>query len=82
MITDFDAFVTWMFVIIDDIWQEIAPVYSRPELLPRCSDSERITMTIVGECREWDRTHAVARLCAIPACGKPYRMALGSVRNA
>ena len=55
MITDFDAFVTWMFVIIDDIWQEIAPVYSRPGPLPRCSDSERITMAIVGECREWDK---------------------------
>ena len=28
-----------------------------------------------------DRTYAVARLCARPACGKPHRTALGSVKN-
>ena len=55
MITDFDEFVTWMFVIIDDIWQELAPFYQRPGPRPRCSDSELITMAIVGECREWDK---------------------------
>jgi len=27
------------------------------------------------------RTYAVARLCAIPACGKPAKTALGSERN-
>jgi len=62
MITDFDDFVTWMFVIIDDMWQAIAPLYRRPGPDPTsCSDSELITVAIVSECRNWDReTHAVA----------------------
>jgi hypothetical protein len=25
MITDFDDFCTWMFVIVDDLWQGIVP---------------------------------------------------------
>jgi Transposase DDE domain len=55
MITDFDDFVTWMFVLIDDIWQRIGPLYQRPGPQPECSDSELLTMAIVGECREWDK---------------------------
>jgi hypothetical protein len=55
MITDFDDFVTWMYVLIDDIWQRLAPLYHRPGPQPSCSDSELITMAIVGECREWDK---------------------------
>ena len=56
MITDFDDFVTWMFVIIDDLWQGIAPLYHRPGPAPTsCSDSELITVAIVSECRTWDR---------------------------
>src|SRR5215217_3893498 len=55
MITDFDDFCTWMFVLIDDIWQVIGPLYRRPGPLSECSDSELLTMAIVGECREWDK---------------------------
>lgn len=55
MIADFDDFCTWMFVLIDDLWHGIAPLYQRPGPPPRCSDSEIITMAIVGECREWDK---------------------------
>jgi len=55
MITDFDDFVTWMYVLIDDIWQRIEPLYHRPGPQPKCSDSELLTMAIVGECREWDK---------------------------
>lgn len=55
MITEFDDFVTWMFVLIDDIWQQIDHLYQRPGPQPGCSDSELITMAIVGECREWDK---------------------------
>jgi hypothetical protein len=56
MITDFDDFVTWMFVIIDDVWQAIAPLYRRPGPDPTsCSDSEVITVAIVSECRTWNR---------------------------
>jgi hypothetical protein len=54
MITDFDDFVTWMFVIIDDLWQGIAPLYRRPGPAPSsCSDSELITVAIVSACRTW-----------------------------
>ena len=55
MITDFDDFVMWMFVLVDDIWQQIGPLYQRPGPQPACSDSELITMALVGECREWDK---------------------------
>ncbi|MBK9944221.1 MAG: IS982 family transposase [Kouleothrix sp.] len=55
MITDFDDFCTWMFVLIDDIWQVIGPLYRRPGPVSDCSDSELLTMAIVGECREWDK---------------------------
>jgi len=55
MIADFDDFVTWMYILIDDIWQQIGPLYQRPGPQPACSDSELITMAVVGECREWDK---------------------------
>lgn len=55
MITDFDDFVTWMYVLIDDIWQQIGHLYPRPGPAPTCSDAELMTMAIVGECREWDK---------------------------
>lgn len=56
MITDFDDFVTWMFVIIDDLWQGIEHLYQRPGPEPTsCSDSELICVAIVSECRNWDR---------------------------
>lgn len=55
MITDFDDFCTWMFVLIDDIWLVLGPLYRRPGPLSDCSDSELLTMAIVGECREWDK---------------------------
>ena len=55
MITDFDDFATWMFVLIDDIWQQIEHLYRRPGPDPDCSDSELFTLAIVGECREWDK---------------------------
>jgi hypothetical protein len=55
MIADFDDFVTWMFILIDDIWQQIGPLYRRPGPQAECSDSQLITMAIVGECREWDK---------------------------
>jgi hypothetical protein len=54
MIHDFEDFCTYVFVIVDDILQELAPVLKRPGPDPDCSDSELITMTLVGECRGWD----------------------------
>jgi hypothetical protein len=54
MINDFEDFCTWMYVIIDDLWQQIAPLFKRPGPQPDCSDSELLTLAIVGECRGWD----------------------------
>ena len=54
MIHDFDDFCTWMYVVVDDIWQQIAPLFKRPGPQPICSDSELITMALVGECRGWE----------------------------
>jgi hypothetical protein len=39
---------------VDDIWQEIAPLFERPGPEPLCSDSELISMALIGECRGWD----------------------------
>lgn len=54
MINDFDDFCLWMYVLVDDIWQQIAPWFKRPGPEPLCSDSELITMALIGECRGWD----------------------------
>lgn len=54
MINDFDDFCTWMYMIVDDIWLQMAPFFKRPGPKPECSDSELLTMVLVGECRGWD----------------------------
>jgi hypothetical protein len=54
MISDFEDFCLWMYVVVDDAWRQIAPLYGRPGPAPRCSDSELITMALIGECRGWD----------------------------
>jgi hypothetical protein len=41
-------------VIVDDLWREIAPLLKRPGPAPQCSDSEWLTMALVGECRGWN----------------------------
>jgi hypothetical protein len=53
MIAEFDDFCLWMYVVIDEIWQQIAPLFERPGPAPECSDSELMTMAIVGQCRGW-----------------------------
>jgi hypothetical protein len=42
MITEFEDFCTWVFVVVDDIWEQIAPFFKRPGPAPVCSDSELI----------------------------------------
>lgn len=55
MIHDFDDFTTWMYVLVDDLWQQLAPQLRRPGPAPTtCSDSELITMALVGACRGWE----------------------------
>jgi len=51
MITNFEDFCLYMYVIVDDIWQQIAPLFSRPGPQPLCSDSEVITIALVSECK-------------------------------
>ncbi len=53
MITDFEDFCTWVYVVVDEIWQQIAPLISRPGPPPLCTDSELIAMSLIGECRGW-----------------------------
>lgn len=53
MITDFEDFCTWVYVVVDELWQQIAPLISRPGPLPICTDSELIAMSLIGECRGW-----------------------------
>ena len=54
MIEDFDDFCLYMYVIVDDIWKEMAAMFKRPGPEPLCSDSELLTMALVGECRGWE----------------------------
>lgn len=54
MIPDFDTFCTWMFVIVDEVWQQLAPRFARPGPVPDCSDRELLTLFLVSECLGWD----------------------------
>jgi hypothetical protein len=53
MISDFSEFCLWVYVIVDDIWQHLVPLFDRPGPLPLCSDSDMISMALIGECRGW-----------------------------
>src|SRR4051794_3573844 len=55
MITNFADFCLWMLVLIDDAWKQLAPTLRRPGPLSRCSDSELLTMALVGECWGLDK---------------------------
>ena len=46
MIHDFDDFCTWMTVVVDDVWQQVAWLFKRPGPTPTCSDSELMTMAL------------------------------------
>ena len=53
MIENFDDFCLWVYVVVDDMWQEMRPLFKRPGPQAVCSDSEILTMALVGECRGW-----------------------------
>jgi len=55
MITNFADFCLWGLVLVDDAWKQIAPLLHRPGPRPRCTDSELITMALLGECRGLDK---------------------------
>lgn len=55
MIDDFADLCLWTFVVVDDIWRQIGPLFPHPGPAPVCSDSEVLTLALVGECRGWDQ---------------------------
>lgn len=68
MITEFEDFCLWTYVIVDELWQRLPPEYkptSGPA--PGCSESELITMALVGECRGWTQETTLLR------CWRDYR---------
>ncbi len=62
MIHTFDDFCWWMFVLVDDCWQQIAPLLQRPGPRPLCSDSELVTLALLSECLGWDKETDLIRL--------------------
>ena len=42
-------------MVIDDLWHAVASRFARPGPAPACSDSELLTMIVVGECCGWDQ---------------------------
>ena len=54
MIEDFDEFCLYVYVIVDEICQQLSPFLKRSGPAPVCSDSELIAMTLIGECKGWD----------------------------
>ncbi len=62
MITEFEDFCLWTYVVVDELWRQLPPAYKPargPE--PDCSDSEVITMALVGECRGWTQETTLLR---------------------
>ena len=54
MIEDFDEFCLYVYAIVDEICQQLAPFLKRPGPKPVCSDSELIAMALISECKGWD----------------------------
>jgi IS5 family transposase len=54
MITSFEDFCTWVYVVVDDFWKQVAPLFHRPGPAPRCADAELLAMALIGECRGWN----------------------------
>ncbi len=53
MIASFEDLCLWTYVLVDDLWPQLAPACARPGPAPACSDPELITMALVGECKGW-----------------------------
>jgi hypothetical protein len=54
MISEFDDFCLYVYVIVDMIVQQVAPLLKRSGPEPACSDSELIALSLIGECKGWD----------------------------
>lgn len=53
-IGNFEDLCLYVYCIVDDIWKDIAHKFVRPGPAPECSDSELISMTMIGESRGWE----------------------------
>ncbi len=43
-----------MYVVVDELWDQLPTAYKRGSgPAPACSDSELLTLALVGECRGW-----------------------------
>jgi hypothetical protein len=51
----FEDFCLVMYVLVDEVWAEIAPRCRRPGPAPACSDQELVAMALIGECQGWDQ---------------------------
>ncbi len=51
----FEEFCLMLYVLVDEVWTDIAPRCRRPGPVPACSDQELVTMALVGECKGWDQ---------------------------
>lgn len=54
MIQNFDDFCLYVYVIVDEICQQLQPFLKRPGPPPICSDSELIAISLISECKRWD----------------------------
>jgi len=54
MIKDFGDFSLYVYVIIDEICDQLSPFMKRPGPNPICSDSELISIALISECKGWD----------------------------
>lgn len=61
MITQFEDYCLWVYVVVDELWPRVAPLCRRPGPAPECSDSELVTMVLVGESRGWDEETDLVR---------------------
>lgn len=54
MIADFEDSCLWMYVVVDDLWRRLPPADKRHSgPAPACSESELLTLALVGECCGW-----------------------------
>ena len=54
MIANFDDFCLYTYATVDDICLQLTPYLKRPGPQPECTDSELISMVLIGECKGWD----------------------------
>lgn len=54
MIKDFSDFCLYVYVIIDEMCDQLSPFLKRPGPKPLCTDSELIAIILISECKRWD----------------------------